>query len=634
MKIMWMKVEGFGRFKDKATLNLSTKLVALLGSNEAGKSSLLKALYLLNSDAIISDEFKFKTTAEVVENASIQARFLLSDEDIKEANLEGDCYRLDVVKTTSMKRELSLTPKALPRNKNKRAQFTKLLTESIEDDEFVESIIANDQNAKSRLDQLCTITKSEDDTLDKKTFQSAQNVVSSLLEKSKETHPNVEVLLNALKDLVVFESKPSPSEFATTKLAQRIPKMVLFSEEDRNLKYQYELSELSKPDQPLKTLCELAELNLQELVVSMKGQDSVTRVPLLRKANENLKGIFDGKWTQSSLEVELEVTNDKLEILLNEGDYEFTPLRQRSDGFRQFLALVAFASKNFGDDVVLLIDEIEQHLHYDGQADLIHTLSLQELADKVVYSTHSIGCLPNELGGIKIVERVADSFKSKIENKFWNSGVGITPLLPKIGATHLAFLPLRKAVIVEGPADLLVLPLIFKEVMGKEYIDFMIVHGLSEHNISDLGFLLSNGSHVAYLTDNDEGGADLERQLVEEGVDKSRVFQLPLHNAELTSMLEDMLTPKAISLAFNLWLDKYHDPGLDKTTESDFRGSNKVQLLANERAKRGLTGDIKVPLAYELLEIRANNLEVEFVEDVYKDSLRKLYEDLNSSTNA
>lgn len=323
------------------------------------------------------------------------------------------------------------------------------------------------------------------------------------------------------------------------------------------------------------------------------------------------------------MEVEFEVTNDKLEILLNEGDYEFTPLRQRSDGFRQFLALVAFASKNFGDDVVLLIDEIEQHLHYDGQADLIHTLALQELAVKVVYSTHSIGCLPNELGGIKIIERVADSFESKIENKFWNSGVGITPLLPKIGATHLAFLPLRKAVIVEGPADLLVMPLIFKEVMGIKHIDFMIVHGLSEHNISDLGFLLSNGTDVAYLTDNDDGGLDLREQLIDAGVDRNRVFSLPGQHADSTSMLEDMLTPLAISIAFNQWLDKYHEPRLDRTTESDFHGDNKVELISNERDKRSLNGDVKVPLAYELLEVRESYPKVKLVEEKYVDSLKK-----------
>jgi predicted ATP-dependent endonuclease of OLD family len=53
---------------------------------------------------------------------------------------------------------------------------------------------------------------------------------------------------------------------------------------------------------------------------------------------------------------------------------------------------------------ILLLDEIETHLHYDAQADLAQMLAKQEIVAKVIYTTHSMGCLPEDLGtGVRFI---------------------------------------------------------------------------------------------------------------------------------------------------------------------------------------------------------------------------------------
>ncbi len=42
MKLIWIEIAGYKRFGEKSKLNTQNKLIALVGPNEAGKSSLIK----------------------------------------------------------------------------------------------------------------------------------------------------------------------------------------------------------------------------------------------------------------------------------------------------------------------------------------------------------------------------------------------------------------------------------------------------------------------------------------------------------------------------------------------------------------------------------------------------------------
>src|SRR5690606_32745520 len=144
-----------------------------------------------------------------------------------------------------------------------------------------------------------------------------------------------------------------------------------------------------------------------------------------------------------------------------------TLIAERSDGFRAFVSLLAFTRRHSPSAApILLLDEAEQHLHYDAQADLVAMFHKQDIAAKIVYTTHSAGCLPHDLGsGVRAIEPIRgadgeDSGRSRVVNSFWQEGPGYTPLLLLMGARNLAFAPSRRSLLVfgEGGTELVLLP--------------------------------------------------------------------------------------------------------------------------------------------------------------------------------
>jgi predicted ATP-dependent endonuclease of OLD family len=111
-------------------------------------------------------------------------------------------------------------------------------------------------------------------------------------------------------------------------------------------------------------------------------------------------------WGQSDLKVDLDVVSlADLRITVAGADGEQFDLTHRSDGMRMFLALCAFLAKEGQDPKpVLLIDELERHLHYEAQADILSMFDARTDVAQVVYTTQSIGCLPQDLGrGVRVV---------------------------------------------------------------------------------------------------------------------------------------------------------------------------------------------------------------------------------------
>jgi len=283
-----------------------------------------------------------------------------------------------------------------------------------------------------------------------------------------------------------------------------------------------------------------------------------------------------------------------------------TDFAQRSDGLRQFVALRCFTASRETDNFILLIDEVEQHLHYDAQADLVQMLAGQTVASKVIYTTHSLGCLPEDLGnGVRLIIPTApDSDWSKIENKFWlvrdKEEAAFSPILMGMGASTMAFFPTRAAILVEGPSDSILLPTMFREALGESSIGVQFVHGLSENGHLSLPLLNSTGTRVCYLLDNDGGGRKLAGQLIERKVDLERVFHLP--NSKGDAELEDFLDPALLAEAASS-LARQHLEIEQLVSAANLPKFGKWDFIVQACEKAGVKALKKVPVAYEILEL-------------------------------
>jgi len=319
--------------------------------------------------------------------------------------------------------------------------------------------------------------------------------------------------------------------------------------------------------------------------------------------------------------VRLRLDGKTLTVLAGKHGAGFEVISERSDGLRQFVALFAFLSREgiVDSDNIVLTDEVETHLHYDAQADLVQMLARQKLARQVIYTTHSIGALPEDLGlGVRLIQPSAEN-ASEIINKFWAQNTrGLSPVLIGMGAATMAFLPVRYCLLTEGSTDMLLLPALIREATRKEALLFQISPGLSEASDRQIAILRNEGRRVLYLVDGDDGGDSIRTKLRRAGVPDEEIISL---NDVNPSVVEDYIKKEIYHAAVN---------------EELRRSGHKSEIFIQEMPDHlrptfvtkwceanGVKQPNKVDVAYRALEQLE---EGEFTEPARAEELRVLYE--------
>jgi len=585
LRLIKLKLNNFRRFAGEHSLDLNEDLIALVGPNEAGKTSVLAALDLVGRQKMPAES---DSTRGAGGRAMLDALFVLDPEDreamtdINEGTLvthawmtltagaEAALWRLDPVPA----RDLA------PR------QSCHELLERLRDDPGLDPEYSIEEARAWDPDLYAMVVEnlaSPDETLPEAVLLNLEVLAGRLRsiqypapesETENEVAPlgeNVaaakqrEAAAATLVALATTERQPAPHLQAISVLSGRTPDVAVFGGEDRELQSNYKLAEVAVQTPPaLANLCALAEIDLGTVSAEISGGSLPHVEAMFEAGNEKLKSRFQDTWHQSNIYPRLTPPHDGLLriMLATQGGDNYSFLEERSDGLRWFMALHSFLVARGKVEPILLVDEAETHLHYDAQADLVDALMEQRVARQVIYTTHSVGCLPPDLGcGIRVILADGASERSRIANSYWSvdpkddQKVGYTPLLFAMGARMLSLTVPRSGVLTEGPADAVLLPTLFREATKLDRLPYRIVPGLSDVSTRKVAALSQHAGKVVYLTDGDDGGEDIRRTLREGGIPVKSIFDLGQVRAGCS--VEDLLEASVFAHAINRELDTW-----------------------------------------------------------------------------
>ena len=335
------------------------------------------------------------------------------------------------------------------------------------------------------------------------------------------------------------------------------------------------------------------------MLAAVQGNDFGQVATIENRANKQLSEVFAQSWRQSVITVQLNFQGSLVRILIRENDDVVTSFDERSAGLRMFVALAAFVIRSgTTTPPILLIDEAERHLHYDAQADLINMLLTQQEAAQVIYTTHSPGCLPPDLGtGIRIVVPTdQDPAFSETRNSFWgHKGVGFSPLLLAMGAGAAAFTATRYAALAEGPSDMILMPSLIRAAVGLNALPYQIAPGLSIAPTAQYPDLDLQAARVAFIVDGDEGGLKLRDRLINGDVPDGRI-------AVLKNMtLEDTVDLDAYRDAVHAEALAANGATIPEMPESEFR-TPRASAVKTWYEQAGYVAPSKIAVASRLVE--------------------------------
>lgn len=611
MRVSRIEFEGFRRLAKTGT-GIDGSLTAFVGFNEAGKTSLLRALaWFTNGDPFSSIDYNRGRPPSSDEAPVVKVFYELDDDDFKafaHVSMDSPPMSLVLSRNRDGSRVRTLSPRpARPGEPFKRAEERLRRARSTLAAQFAAATDEEFEDANDWADALGEALSQPDTAWPELWTDALQSLSEWLNEvptgRKRARDSRLAEMLDHVLELATAEH---PDQAVWKSLARRVPDFVLFSDEDRTLETSYHLQPAHRDISPaVARLLNIAKIDIDDLWRHIESGDSTKRETALERGNDRLRTVFDQAWNQSKVTVRFNVNGDLLEVLLKElhSDGDVTNISERSDGLKTFVALVAFLESG-GHKVppVLLIDEAETHLHYDAQADLVSVLLKSVDTTQVFYTTHSPGCLPGDLGtGIRVITRDADyADASIIKNNFWEGeGPGFSPLLFAMGAGAAAFSMCRNAVLAEGASDMVLLPTLIRKATGLEDLDYQVAPGLA--NAHGSGMRVEEvAAKVVYLTDGDRGGAEHKAALKRVDVDGSRIFSLPRNQA-----VEDLINVADYLAVANRLLDRMEEP--KHFTASDIPpGVPIAKAFADWTLRNKIRAPGKVEVAYALLraEIR------------------------------
>ncbi|MFN4140980.1 AAA family ATPase [Aestuariivirga sp.] len=489
MKLKEYTVREFRSVWDSGPIKVDEKVTCLVGKNEAGKTTLLTALYRTNP--IIPAHAVFDETYDYPKREVEDYRFAVENGDRDDAIVVECLYELDeedAAAVTSVFGPQVLKSRDLKRNTYYGKAISTVTVEC--DGAAARKHLADNPGVA---DETKTALR---EAADWGTFAAVLDAVEAT------------EAIKSLKALVAKITAKGFSAYIESLIWPRAPKFLYFDEYyqmegQANLNAligRQDTNTLYDSDHPLLGLINLARLDHRKLVDTKNTTELKNK---LEGAGNHLTNRIVKYWSQNRhIQMRFDVRDAKPEDpegmrqginvwgeVYDTVHWAHTPLRTRSRGFVWFFSFLAWYEdiKRQKQNVILLLDEPGLSLHGRAQADLLRYFEA-ELADhQLIYTTHSPFMIdPTRFDRVRIVQDSGIDAKEPLSK----AQDGTKVLTNVFDATDDSLFPLQGALgyeiqqtlfigpnslVVEGPADMLFLRAVSAQLEREGRT------GLSEH---------------------------------------------------------------------------------------------------------------------------------------------------------
>ena len=269
----------------------------------------------------------------------------------------------------------------------------------------------------------------------------------------------------------------------------------------------------------------LVKLGTRDGKSSQEMQDAFdTRALMVDRAALSVSGLLADIWQQRKARLDLAIDGDYLRLWVADAvDGSRVELEQSSKGFQWFLSFyIVFMTETLeGRDTVLLLDEPGLHLHAAAQQDLLRVLARLSEKNLVIYSTHSPFMIDlDALDTISVLAETPRGTKISEPTKTTDK-TALFPLQAALGyALSRGLYTGEYSLLVENITDLWILSTIsqhFKEKHRGYIADDIVItpSGGGQKSALFATMLAGQNMSVSVLLDSDVEGMSVKKQLVE-----------------------------------------------------------------------------------------------------------------------
>lgn len=483
MKLESFRVRNYRSINDSGEIAVS-RITALLGRNESGKSNLLRALHSLNpiegfvALKPIKDFPRHRRLGECTDSTPVLSTTWILELDDKDALLEvlpratevtkvviGRAYGASRTVQFPELQDIPYDETEVKNNVKKVAAAVRAAAQKLEAPAALDA-------AADAFETVASVTRTREPWATQ-TAAAAKSLRTALAGADAELTEKQDEVLSALEELADSIAGDKAAQLAARNWAvTAIPKFIYVDEYPELDGHQdiaaylqrKSQNQLTTGDTNFEKLCKVAGLKPDELQTLLSKNDHETRNQLANRASAVVTGEIKRLWKDRVLKIRFNLDAHHLDTIISDPTSTYdveVNLNDRSRGFQWFFAFyITFSADTDGghaENAVLLLDEPGLYLHAKSQSDLLHHLDV-DFSNQILYSTHSPFMVPTQaLDSVRTVN-IAEDVGTTVTNDPTGDARTLFPLQAALGydlAQSLFVGP--NNLVVEGVTDFWIL---------------------------------------------------------------------------------------------------------------------------------------------------------------------------------